>query len=568
MRDGRDHRFPRAAGQDRTDIAPGPRHTPATAVVTSNEDLPGLDTRSVTKDRSSLPKSKRRQIWCAACDGLGREGAANIVALLVIIAIGVSVRAYHLSVPLKFDEAWTFLDYARQPLWDGISNYSNPNNHVLNTVLMHLSISWFGNHDWSLRLSDFVFGCLVIPVTYVLARILSNSEAALVAAALVAGSSKLVEYSVNARGYTLLVFLSIVLVAIGFRLISTTKVMVWAAFTGVAALGFLTIPTMLYVYAAVVLWISIKCRWDRIVIGRILIISLVTLLITAVLYLSVLLHFGLRSGVRALLFNAFVQPLALHDFLRQVHALPLALLDSWTTAVPDLVLIAVLIGCAVAMFTDRDVLQLLLSFVVAVMGLIAFQRVLPPSRVFLFGLPIVAICAASGLLHLSSRWRGDLRFPVLRISAVVLAAWMGWTVLRSDSVIASEETGSFPDAAEVINFLNVITMPTDLVLMIMPTDQPFKYYLQSRAMDWEQGSGGTAFSRLLIVIRDHHGPVPSRDWPMRTLSDISRLRFYTTRSEPKSAFTGPYTSVYIADGVGATVEHEYCEFFCFHRTRN
>jgi hypothetical protein len=499
----------------------------------------------------------------------GRESAANIIALCVIIGIGVAVRAYHLSVPLKFDEAWTFLDYARQPLGDGISNYSNPNNHVLNTVLMHLSISSFGNHVWALRLSDFVFGCLVIPATYLLARILSNSEAALIAAALVAGSSKLIEYSVNGRGYTLLVFLSISLVAIGFKLNSTAKVIVWAAFAGVAALGFFTIPIMLYVYAAVVLWIFTTSRWDRVVLGRIFFVSLATFSMTAVLYFPVLLHFGLRSGVRALLFNPAVQPLALHDFLSQVRKLPLALWGSWTTAVPGPALGALLFGFAVAMFTDKVLLRLSLSFVIAVMALIALQRVLPPARVFLFGLPIFAICAASGLAHIFSAWRGNLRLPLLRISAIVLAACAGWTVLRSGSVVASEETGSFPDAVEVIEFLNSVATPNDLVIMGMPLDQPFRYYLQSRVTGWEEGSGGAVFSRLIIVLRDHHyGPGPSRDWPMHPLSNISQLRFYKTRSEPELTFTGPYTSVYIADGAGATVEHDYCESLCFHKRKN
>jgi hypothetical protein len=312
-----------------------------------------------------------------------------------------------------------------------------------------------------------------------------------------------------------------------------------------------------------------KCKWDRVVLGRIFIVSLATFSMTAVLYLPVPLHFGLRSGLRALLFNPAVQPLPLHDFLRQVHELPLALWDSWTTAVPGPVLVALLIGCAVAMFTDKVLLQLSLSFVIAVMALIALQRVLPPSRVFLFGLPIIAICAASGFSHIINRWRGNLRFSLQRVSAVVLAAWMGWTVLRSGSVVASEETGSFPDAAEVINFLNAVTIPTDLVVMPMPIDQPFRYYMESRMTGWQQGSDGAVFSRLIIVLRDHHyGPGPSRDWPMRTLTDISRLRFYTTRSEPKSAFTGPYTSVYIADGAGATIEQDYCQLFCFHKTAN
>jgi hypothetical protein len=34
----------------------------------------------------------------------------------LIIAIGVAVRAYHLTLPIKYDEAGTFLQYAQHSL--------------------------------------------------------------------------------------------------------------------------------------------------------------------------------------------------------------------------------------------------------------------------------------------------------------------------------------------------------------------------------------------------------------------------------------------------------------------
>jgi hypothetical protein len=500
-----------------------------------------------------------------------REGAANLAALVVIIAIGVAVRTFNLSVPLKYDEAFTFLEYARYPFWSGISNYSAPNNHLLHTSFVHLSVILFGNHDWALRLPAFVFGTLIVPASYALGRIFCKDEAALVAAALVAGSSKLVEYSVNARGYMLLAFLSIALVAIGFRLIRTDTARAWAAFAVVAAFGFFAIPTMLYVYSGVLLWVLASSGYNRVVFKRILIVSFVTFSMTVVLYLPALLH----SGLRALLLNPFIQPLTLHDFLRQLPMLPIALWDSRIEAVPGPVLTALLIGFIITMFRDTNLLRLSLSFVIAITTLIVFQRVIPPPRVFLFGLPIVFICASSGCLNLLSRWHGNLRFALLRIAAVVLAAWMGLAGLRTGSVIASEETGSFQDITEVMNFLDSVTRPDDLVLMVLPVDQPFRYYLQSHATDWEpyyplrhtteydlEGPDDKSFGRLFMVLRDHHGPIPSREMRPITLDRMSR--FYTSRSKPKPAFSGPYTSVYVADD--AAINHGFCEVFCFHRT--
>jgi hypothetical protein len=436
-----------------------------------------------------------------------RQGAADMVALFVIIVIGVTVRAYHLSLPIKDDEATTFLEFAQQPIWNGISNYFAPNNHLLHTFLVHLSVILFGPHVWALRLPAFVFGALVIPATYGLGRMFFEGKAALVAAALVAGSSKLIEYSVNARGYTLLVFLSIALVAIGFHLIRAPTVGKWAVFAVVASLGLFTIPTMLYVYAAVLLWLTVSRGPDRITLKWICIVSLATFSITVVLYLPALLH----SGPRALLANHYVRPLPLHDFLSQAPMLPSFLWASWTEAVPFPVLITLLIGLTISMVRDKVVIGLLLSFATAVAALMVLQRVVPPTRAFLFGLPILAVCASSGLLRLLIRWRGISRVGLVQIFSMILAAWMGLTVVRTGSVIASEETGSFQDAAEVVNFLNAATNATDLVLMLSPLDFPFKY-LHLGSPGWIQGPGDFASDRLFIVLRDHHGPIPNREW--------------------------------------------------------
>jgi hypothetical protein len=482
-----------------------------------------------------------------------------MAALFVIILIGVTVRAYHLSLPIRNDEATTFLEYAQRPLWSGLSDYSFPNNHLLHTFFVHVSAILFGPDEWALRLPAFVFGALVVPATYGLASMFSKGEAALLAAALVAGSSKLIDYSVNARGYTLQVLLSIALVAIGFHATRAATVRAGAAFAVVASLGFFTIPTMLYVYAAVLLWLTVRRGPDLITLKWICIVSLATFSITAVLYAPVLLH----SGPRALFNNSYVHRLPLHDFLRRAPMLPSFLWASWTEAVPTPVLIALLIGLTVSMFRDKVLLGLLLSFATAVTALMVLQRVVPPSRVLLFGLPIFAICASSGLVRLLIRWRGISRVVLVRIVAIVLAAWMGLAVVRTGSVTASEETGSFQDAAKVVNFLNVAANPSDLVLIAGPADYPFRY-LQLREHEWIQGNGDNTPDRLFIVLRDHHsGPVPI-EWEPTTLDFIKQ--FIVVRSEPKLAFTGPYTSVYIANGA-IVVGHDFCERYCFHKAR-
>ena len=68
---------------------------------------------------------------------------------------------------------------------------------------MHLAYLGLGNQPWVLRLPALLGGVLLVPATYALARLLFSPRAAVLSASFVAVSSYLVEYSTNARGYTL-----------------------------------------------------------------------------------------------------------------------------------------------------------------------------------------------------------------------------------------------------------------------------------------------------------------------------------------------------------------------------
>src|SRR5450631_3222237 len=48
----------------------------------------------------------------------------------------VVLRIAHLRQPMRYDEAWTFVHYASQPLSVALSDYSFPNNHVFHSLLV------------------------------------------------------------------------------------------------------------------------------------------------------------------------------------------------------------------------------------------------------------------------------------------------------------------------------------------------------------------------------------------------------------------------------------------------
>ena len=150
------------------------------------------------------------------------------------------------------DEAASFIYYASHPLSIIVTIYGSPNNHILHSILMHAAYRIFGSAEWALRLPAFLAGMAIVPLTYLAARNLPREKAlptrgALIAAALAASAPVLIDYSTDARGYTLLCC---------FVLICTIAVArgAWRTFAISAALGFYTLPVMLYPFLMLVVW--------------------------------------------------------------------------------------------------------------------------------------------------------------------------------------------------------------------------------------------------------------------------------------------------------------------------
>lgn len=134
------------------------------------------------------------------------EHKVHLIYLVIIFIISCVIRALYLNQPIRGDEATTFIDFAQKPLISGLSNYVSTNNHLFHTLLVHISYKIFGYSLWSIRLPSFIFGLFIIPLSYITTRMFYNKYAAIISSAIMAASSRLIEFSTNARGYTMICF--------------------------------------------------------------------------------------------------------------------------------------------------------------------------------------------------------------------------------------------------------------------------------------------------------------------------------------------------------------------------
>lgn len=135
--------------------------------------------------------------------------------IICVTVLGTFLRFYHIGVKsLWIDEAFSFRS-AQLPLsqiW-GAQALVEPNPPLYYTLLK-LWILFFGESEAALRSLSAVIGILTIPLIYVLGRSLGNQQLGLIAALLLAISPINIQYSQEARGYTLLT-LAVTLVILG-----------------------------------------------------------------------------------------------------------------------------------------------------------------------------------------------------------------------------------------------------------------------------------------------------------------------------------------------------------------
>ena len=444
---------------------------------------------------------------------------ADLWALTGLMLVGMLLRGLFVTQPIRTDEAVTYLHYASRSLPLALSNYSAPNNHLLHTFFAWVSVHVLGSTEITLRLPAFVMGVLLIPVTYGVGRGLANRRAGLLAAGLVAVSSALIEYSTNARGYTLqcvLFGVSIIVASKTRHSLSPTR---WGLLGLVLALGFFTVPTMLYAFGGLMLWLLLEIVRNRTTkswaeymkpLQAWLICGFSTVFLTFLFYTPVL----IVSGLSAVTANQYVQPFTFDVFLQHLPKAATNLWAHWHTSIPTP--IAALLGVSALIGLARGQhgrVQLLISCAIFSMAVLCFQRVIPFERSWLPFLPLYFVSAAAGLVWLWDRWARQQAWIGWLISALMIVG-LGANIIITRSPYLSIETGTFRDAKAIVQDLQTLLQPGDRVVLEHPSGDSLAYYASQVGLDWVAYAEG--HNTLYVVI--------NTEYP-QTLESVARLNW-------------------------------------------
>lgn len=416
-----------------------------------------------------------------------------VVAAFVVLA-GITLAGRNLDLPMRGDEATSILNFGTKSLWVALSDYRSSNNHVLHSLLLWIAHQMGGWNPIALRMPAFLGACFTLPATWWFVRREYSPLAAVVATSLLATSPLFIEYATNARGYSLILLMFVLLLIVGETLTRwPDRYPLWALYATMIALGFLTIPIMAFPATIVVVWMLLV-RWRegsvmRPFVARMTIWSVVALVLTLVLYTPVL----TISGSEALFFNRYVQGSAWGDGdWQKVFIANVVNWIKWHWATPAWAQVALLVLCAVGVAAPRSSTGRRGVFPLAVLlGMVAVLSVKPVAlslRMTIFQMFAVLVIVSAGIAVLVNaasermglgRYRTQRRTVLALTSLSIFCLFTWWATRPGVAAWFASETGVSPNANALCAKAPHDFRVGDTILACWPTVGPLAFCLSA-----------------------------------------------------------------------------------------
>ncbi len=423
---------------------------------------------SAASDRAPVQSAAARQRWARA-------------ALSLILLTAALLYLHRLDDGLWFDEIVTYAHYARLPFGQILLIYDDQNQHILYSLLAHAAFVAFGEGTWALRLPAVLFALGSIWALFMLGRLVSNDVEALLASALMAFSYQLVWFSQNARGYTGLLFLTLLSSWLFLRGLREARRRLWLLYAGSVALGMYIHMTMLFVVAGHFLMYVLACatqrpgawrqRWDVLLCG---------------FGLAGVLTFQLYALVVPQVLNAFAEAKILgHPWTQPTWAvLEFARGLKMSLSATGVVLAALVVfaaGLSSFVRTEPMVVQLLLLPVV-ICGMVKFgmgHHLWPRSFFFAFGFIVLVVIRGAMVLGRTVAARLGLRPG----GGEALGTVMSLAVILASARSIPFAYGPKQDFAGALAFVQARKSPADALVTVGLATLPYRTMYPAAAQE-------------------------------------------------------------------------------------
>lgn len=418
----------------------------------------------------------------------------SVFAVFALICLASVVRFPYLNLNLRGDESLTFQDYAKEPVAFIATHYFKPNNHIFHNILVRGFTYVFGHHpEGKIRFVAFLAGVLSIPMFYFLSKRILGRRTVWPACLLMTVFPVLVLYSVNARGYALLVFFSIISFYASCR-IHDSKTdagrLKWngknIAWEGVSvfsnSLALWTVPTHLfYVLAEFMMLILGKGLQTKVKVAWMSARLALTGLLSFLFYLPLLIQ---ENGFRQLTSNQYVAAKSLKT-LPECYKTLLSSISShyFDENIPfavfffSVVLLSIVCG---RWFKNRFAGDFVACYFLVLLVFVSVRHRVPYVRTMIHFIPFAIIAFMQFLEFAYERTHARCRIkllPAILFSLTVLAVLTGFFIPIEKTV----HTDVQYDAEEIADVVERLVVENNA---IVGTDyrfnHPLSYYLDGR----------------------------------------------------------------------------------------
>ncbi len=235
--------------------------------------------------------------------------------LLAILLPLFTIIFYSLSLPVSFDEAWTYLNFSTKDFFVSLSYYPAPNNHILHSLITNFTTFILPSFPLlSLRLPTIIIS--ILTSLFLLYSITKHHSKKV--SIIITGVSSLlfmnIYYSYMSRGYALVLMFFILSLHFTLNLHkNTSSNRDWYWLTICSILGFFTMPSYLYAFVIInTILLAATCTKSAIL--RQLKFTFITIIVVFILYLPTI----IVSGLDSLISNKFVTPIPREDVLSRL----------------------------------------------------------------------------------------------------------------------------------------------------------------------------------------------------------------------------------------------------------
>ncbi|WP_165024513.1 glycosyltransferase family 39 protein [Dysgonomonas sp. ZJ279] len=301
-------------------------------------------------------------------------------ALLVLAIPIVSSIYLGLTIPVSYDEAFTFLNFTNKPFYYCMIFYPYPNNHVLHSLLTNITDCIpFLPTLFCLRLTAIISSILAWTIAYSFVKRFYSQKVAMFVVGIVSMTFMSVYFNFMARGYGMVTLFFIIALYASYNIIkNNNRTKDWLFFMVSSVLGFYTMPSFLYPFVILNALILIYNYRN---IKKQIVYNVLTIASVILLYAPIM----IVDGIKALTGNQFVEPKsrfvvieALPDFFRET------LQDIF--GLPFFISIILILAGFVIAFKNKDkwTMVLWVLFLLAPVVLLIAHSVIPFPRTFVY----------------------------------------------------------------------------------------------------------------------------------------------------------------------------------------